>query len=111
MTADRIRDRMFGLRLKPCDQREEFRLAHRGDDLRHLGLAGGQRAGLVEGEGLDLGQRFQRRTALERHAAARSRGQRRQNRGGHRDHDGAGAGRDQQRRRAVERIVYRPAEC
>jgi hypothetical protein len=97
---------VLGLRLQPGQQRQEAVLvAVQRDDPRHLGAAGGQRAGLVEGEGIDGGQRFQRRAALEENAAARRRRKRRQDRGRNRDDDGAGAGGDQQRRRPVERLL------
>ena len=114
LTADRGGDMMLRMRLQPRQQRQEPGLvAIQRDDFRHLGAAGGQGAGLVEGEDIDLGQRLQRAAALEQNTAPRRRRKGRQDRGGDGNDDGAGAGGDQQRGGAVKRqfpVAAQPPE-
>ena len=103
LLPDGGRDVMLGMRLDARQQGQECLLvAVERHDAGHLGLAGRQGPGLVEGECVDRGQRLQRRAALEEHAAAGRRRQRRQDRGGNGNDDGAGAGGDQQCRGAIE---------
>ena len=73
-----------------------------GDDVGHPGLANGQGAGLVEGDGREHAQIFQVRAALDQHAAARGAGDAGQHRRGGGDGQRARGSRHQHRHGAVK---------
>ena len=102
---DRRADRMLGARLERRRQLQDrsrhgaVRATSTSDDAQ---LALGQRAGLVEGDAADGRQPLQVRAALDQHALARRRGQRRHDRHRRRDHQRARARDDEQHQRAID---------
>ena len=108
---DGARERVFGLRLKGAEGREDGRRvgALREDPARHLRAAFGDGAGLVQEESLRASEVFQRLGVLpenpERSAAARPRHD--GGRGG--KPQGAGAGDDEDRNRVGEGVFERRA--
>ncbi len=73
-----------------------------GDDVGHLRPAVGQRAGLVEGDGPDLGRPLQVHASLDQHAPPR--------RAGQRGHDGHRRGDDERARARDDQEHERPVE-
>ena len=73
--------------------------ALKGYDFSDFQPALGERAGLIEGEGVDAGQSLQGRAALEQHAGPRQPAQRRQDRRRRRQDQGARTGHHQHRQR------------
>ncbi len=80
---------------------------HVGD--RHAAVR--QRPGLVEGDAADRAEPLEMRAALDEHALARGRRQRRDDRDRRRDHERARTGDDQQRQRAIDPDGKRGARC
>jgi hypothetical protein len=73
-----------------------------GDDVDERGAAAGQGAGLVQRDGADPAEVLERLAALDEHAAARGTADGRDDADGHGDDEGARAGDDEQRQRAVQ---------
>ena len=90
---DRGRQRQHAAR--PCSPAAASDVGHPRAALR-------QRAGLVEGDRRRGADRLQRRAALDQQAAPGAGRQARGHGGGHRDHQRAGAGDQQQRQAAIE---------
>src|SRR5690606_25968209 len=72
LTTDGGSDVMLGMRFQPGKERKETAiLTIQGDNARNLCTSIGQGPGLVEREGIDSGERFERTAPLEQHAASR----------------------------------------
>ena len=71
----------------------------------HAQFAGGERAGLVERDGVDGRQFLDRRAAAEQNAVAGAPGDRRQHGGRNREHQRARRGHHQQRHGVIKRAV------
>jgi hypothetical protein len=82
-----------------------LRIAAIGDDIGDLGLAFGQRAGLVEGNRVDGAQSLQHRAALQQQAAPGTGRQRGGDGSRRRDHQRAGAADQQDRQALVDPFV------
>ena len=85
-------------------------LTAEGDDVGDLGLALGQRAGLVEGDRGDLAEAFQHRAALHQQAAPGAGRERGGDRRRRRDDQRAGAADQQDREALVDPLVPGAAE-
>jgi len=93
--------------LRPLFQscRHRKQIAAPGKNIRHHGLAGGQRAGLIQHHGIDLMQMLQGSSVFEQyaHRCALSRAHHNGHRGS--QAQGAGAGNDQHRNGRSERVL------
>ena len=108
---DRPADRMLGSRFERCREREDVGGLRAVDrhDVGDAEAAFGQRTGLVERHAADGCEPLEPRAALDEHALARRRGQRRDDRDGRRDDERARARDDQQHERSIDPRAPRPA--
>ena len=105
---DCLGKRMLGLALQSdgCADQLDFRITFHRQHVRHNGLAGGDGAGLIQGDNLHPARILQRSSGFEQdavlraHAAAHHDGHRR------RQAQGAGAGNHQHGDRACETVAH-----
>jgi hypothetical protein len=103
---DRVGQRMFAAALQAGGQPQQRRLVQTADrlDRGHARPALGQRAGLVDHQGVDTSQPLERLGVTEQHAGVRAAANADHDRHRGRQPQGAGAGDDQHRDRRDQRI-------
>ncbi len=99
--------RMRGQFFQRVGELRDFVFASRRKALHifHAQFAGGERAGFVEADDVDLGQFFHRRAAAKENSMPRAKRNRRQHRLRNGKHQRARRRHDQQRHRAIKRAV------
>ena len=109
---DGRRDGMFAPLFERAGTTQQLRVGRpvERDDVRDRQLARRERAGLVEGDGVDAAHRFEMVAALDQDAVARGRGDARDDRDGRRDDERTGASDDEERQPPDERLGPRHAE-